>query len=289
VYTVRFINGTTVLQTSQVAQGGNATYTGATPISPIDSSLAFLGWSPQPTNIQANTDCLAQFESAVDVSEISDSWDTIIANANAGTVSSYKLGMYKPLNLGTEGTVNMQIVGIGTDPKADNTGNAALSFVSMELLNTSHRMNPSKTAGTEGTGTLGGWEKCEMRTYLSDTVLPLVPSNVASAIKTVKKYSRIYDVSETAVDNVETEDKLWVPSSREVGTNTSQESSCPSYTAVFADSASRVKSKVGASSASDWWLRSANSAYYFRCVYSPGLGDYDNASTSYGVALGFSI
>ena len=58
-YTVRFLNGSTVLQTvSNVAYGSNATYTGSTP---TKTDHEFTGWDPLPTSITGDTDCLAQF------------------------------------------------------------------------------------------------------------------------------------------------------------------------------------------------------------------------------------
>jgi hypothetical protein len=62
-YTVRFYNGSTLLQTSTgIPYGGNAIYTGTTPVDPDDSELPFEGWSPEPTNIQGDTSCYAQFD-----------------------------------------------------------------------------------------------------------------------------------------------------------------------------------------------------------------------------------
>jgi hypothetical protein len=220
--------------------------------------------------------------------EISDSWDTIIANANAGTVSGYNVGDYKPLDLGTEGVVNMQIVGKGVDPLASGSGNAALTFVAKELLKTKHRMNPERTAGTEGTGTLGGWEHSEMRSYLQTTIAALVPSNVAAAIKPVTKYSRIYDTSGVAVNDVATTDSLWIPSSREVG-QTGYETSGPLYTDVFKDNASRIKKNVSSGYTSSWALRSADSVSSFRIVHANGFGTSDSVYNSFAVALGFCI
>lgn len=64
-YTVYFYNGTTLLQTVQnVAYGSSATYTGSTPVSTVDPSETFIGWSPQPTNITGDTSCYAQFGDA---------------------------------------------------------------------------------------------------------------------------------------------------------------------------------------------------------------------------------
>ena len=65
-YTVRFYNGSTLLQTvNNVAYGSNATYTGTQPvITGVDDpeKYEFTGWNPAPTNIHGATDCYAQYE-----------------------------------------------------------------------------------------------------------------------------------------------------------------------------------------------------------------------------------
>lgn len=59
-YTVRFMNGETVLQTSTVSYGSDAVYSGATPVHPTDPEIyTFIGWNPDGTNITENTDCQA--------------------------------------------------------------------------------------------------------------------------------------------------------------------------------------------------------------------------------------
>lgn len=60
-YTVRFMNGTTVLQTVEnVPYGSSASYTGSTPRHPTDpEEYTFAGFNPDGTNIQTNTDCQA--------------------------------------------------------------------------------------------------------------------------------------------------------------------------------------------------------------------------------------
>ena len=60
-YTVRFINGSTVLQTTMVPYGGNVTYTGDEPVK--EGDWVFTGWNPAPTNVTADMDCYAQFRS----------------------------------------------------------------------------------------------------------------------------------------------------------------------------------------------------------------------------------
>lgn len=144
-YTVYFYNGSTVLQTvSNVPYGGSATYTGTTPVSPDGSAddYPFEGWNPEPKNITGTTYCYAKFGSPLEVKEIEDSWDEIIAACNDGTYATkYKIGNYKPLDLGSEGIVNMQIAGKDVDELADGSGMAKLTWISKELLNTPHRFN----------------------------------------------------------------------------------------------------------------------------------------------------
>ena len=65
-YTVTFYNDnrSTVLQTStDVPYGGTATYTQSTPVSMNGGSdvFEFIGWSPEPTNIQGDTSCYAVY------------------------------------------------------------------------------------------------------------------------------------------------------------------------------------------------------------------------------------
>ena len=64
VYNVYFYNGSTLLDTVQVLQGGSAVYTGATPqkTGVADPSVfQFTGWYPSPTNVQGNLSVYAQF------------------------------------------------------------------------------------------------------------------------------------------------------------------------------------------------------------------------------------
>lgn len=146
-YTVYFYNGTTLLQTVQnVPYGGSATYTGETPVSPDGDpeEFPFEGWEPQPANIQGNTRCYAQFGSPLEVKEIEDSWEQIMEAVNDGSYrDKYNIGNYKPLDLGSEGIVNMQIAGKDKDELADGSGMAPITWISKELLKRSHSMNPS--------------------------------------------------------------------------------------------------------------------------------------------------
>ena len=59
------------------------------------------------------------------------------------------------------------------------------------------------------------------------------------------------------------------------------------YGTLFPDDASRIKYKVGASSASYWWTRQASFGNGFDCVNKKGSNAPHAATNSEGVALGF--
>ena len=220
---------------------------------------------------------------------IEDDWATIIAKAEAGTASqSYSIGDTKLIDLGAEGKVYAQIAGFDLDDLTSG-GKAKVTFVTKGMLATNHRMNPANNGGAQGTGANGGWEHSEMRTYLNDTVFALLPSELQSAIKSVTKYSDYIVPGESAVTHdQETQDKLWIPSAREVFGGTSYEQTGPIYSGLFSNNASRVKfNKSG--SASIWWLRSASSASSFRNVASNGSANNGGSDYARSVVLGFCI
>lgn len=215
-------------------------------------------------------------------------WDAVLASIAAGTYATdYAVGDCVPLDLGAEGTVNMQIAGFNKDTKADGTGTAAISWISQQLLATSHRMNPSIVTNDDGsyeigTGAIDSWNGSEMRAYLISSVMPLIPEPVLSAIVTVTKTQPAYNSSGNSFTQT-TEDDVWIPSYAEVYGSSS------TYYALFQNTnANRVKYKSGSSSASNWWLRSAYYTHSFPYVYSSGGVGYLSANNSYGVALGFS-
>ena len=72
------------------------------------------------------------------------SLNAILAACADGTYKQkYKIGNYKPLDMGTEGIINMQIAGKDVDALADGSGMAPLSWVGIELLKTNRGMNNS--------------------------------------------------------------------------------------------------------------------------------------------------
>lgn len=433
-YTATFVraseDGGGTLYTVSVVEGQTPVYGGTTPTTTKGSATdyPFEGWSPALAPIYANTTYTAQFAGGKEVAEIEDDWATIISKINSGT-ANYKVGNYKALDLGTEGIVNMQIAALNKDDLAAG-GKAKTSWISMELLNTTHRMNPSLetiykeepgpswtfipissnyyrwqsnnngvknnvakismrlTAVTDGTfriqyssnqsntsqvlqtikingttvvsspvssytnydfaitsgdtydievthtnvdgsnksrygtfnfantnsrasqavvdalvsisnividdctiksvdhyvdatGAIGGWENSEMRSYLKNTVKPLIPSAVRSAIKEVTKTQLSYNTSGSSETQITTDD-VWIPSDSECFGADSL------YYVLFENtSANRIKNRNG--TASYWWLRRATITENFYAVYTAGGNVSGDSTSSYGVALGFCI
>lgn len=287
-YTVTWMNGSTILETdTNVPYGTIPTYNGDTPVDSTNG-YTFNGWSPVVGPITGNTTYTAQFKNPYQYAEIEDSWAQIFAAINDGSYKTkYSIGNYKALDLGSQGVVNMQIVAMDADEKADGSGNAPITWVSEKLLATSYKMNSGNSNNAEGTGSIGGWEKTQMRSYLKETVLPLIQEEVRSHIVDVKKYSTGYDTSGAEVRNGETTDDVWIPSTREIYGYTTLETQGPTYNTVFNSADMRKKMKVNGSSQTEWWMRTAYDTNRFGYVTSIGTVNNNTAYDKYGVALGF--
>lgn len=218
---------------------------------------------------------------------ITESWAELDAMTQAQIEAKYAIGDTKLIDLGTHGKVYAQIAGFGLDDLASG-GKAKVTFVTKGLLATYKRMNPP-SSGAQGTGANGGWEYSEMRTDLNSTYFALLPSELQAAIKSVIKYSDYIVPGETAITHdQETQDKLWIPSSREIFGGSSTEQMGPIYSDRFPNSNSRIKYDQSGST-SYWWLRSSATATNFRVVNNNGTTTGNAAANTRGVVLGFCI
>lgn len=249
------------------------------PAALVDTYKAATGWSTYADQIRAIED----YPGVCDLY----TWEGVFANIDDGSYASvYSVGDLVPLDLGSEGVVNMQIAGFDVDDKADGTGKAPISWISKELLKTTHRMNPALVTnddGTyqDGTGSIGGWGSSEMRTYLKDTIKPLIPETVRNSIVTVTKTHPSYNTAGT-IETQTTEDDVWIPSKDEVYGETSK------YYELFQDtSINRCKKYAGSSAYQYWWLRSASETNYFQRVITTGGYSDNGASVARYIALGF--
>lgn len=210
-------------------------------------------------------------------------WEQVFASIDAGTYATdYAIGDTVPLDLGTEGVINMQIAAFDTDDLADGSGKAPITWVAKELLNTDKRMNPRREEnddGTykEGTGSIGGWEKTEMRAYLKGTIKPLMPEVVRNSIKEVTKTHSAYNTAGTEFTQTSIDD-VWLPDGVEMRGK---------YHSMFPDVSSRIKYKVGAEKAHSWRLRSAYNVWHFETLSVDGSDSFSYCQDPDGVAIGF--
>lgn len=284
-YTVRWYNGDTLLETDTgVAYGTTPTYDGSTPVD-AENGQPFIGWEPAVAAITGNTDYQAKFEPLVDYDAL---WQSVFDSIDAGTYATdYAIGDTVPLDLGSEGVVNMQIAAFDADDLADGSGKAPITWISKELLKTSRRYNASLVTnddGTyqEGTGSVGGWEKSEMRAYMNDTVKPLVPDEIRNRLRTVLKTQEAFDTAGNKFTQ-STNDDVWIPSYGECTGSSSM------YITLFEDNNNkRIKHPVDNTTSANWWLRSAsNKVNYNSRIYNNGEGDGASPIFSAYIALSF--
>ena len=227
---------------------------------------------------------------ATDFSTISDSWSDIIAAVGNGTYDSkYAIGDTKSIVIdGT--TYYMQLVAKDADVLAsDGTTTVATTWLMFKkLYGTAHVMNSTNT-------TEGGWAASEMRSWLSGTVLPLLPAEVRTAIKEVRKYSGTYENGAVVKDGSVTADKLWIPSFHELNMGTDHETQGATYaTSLYPNGTGpstrpyRVKYNQSGS-ANSWFLRSAYSVTDCRYVSGAGIAGNVSVGSNFGVCLGFCI
>lgn len=221
--------------------------------------------------------------------EIQDSEADLLTYITNGTAANrYHPGQYKTIDLGTEGQIRFQIVGKHMRELANSTDTADLEWLAMDALKTGHKMNPVLDDTTEGTGTIGGYDKSEMKTYIDNDIWALIPSGWKNVIKETKIVSTIYNTSGSKVKDEVTTAKLRIPSYREVFGGTSSETSGPIYGMAFPNNNSRIRKVVDVTSAANYWQRSAVTTASFRYVSMYGGDSSYYANNSYAVVLGFS-
>ena len=186
--------------------------------------------------------------------------------------------------MGAEGTITYEIVGIDQDVK-ENGDAVPLTFLAKQALATKHRMNPAYSAGTSGTGCLGGYPASEMKTYLDTTIKALLPEVVRTNLTPVVKHSIGFTASGEVFTEMSSVETIWIPSTREIFGI--YESTGPVYSP-----STRIRYK--GNDPIFWWLRSGffnerGGANRFGVVIDRGDGNGDDASNARGVVPGFCL
>lgn len=274
-----------VLRNSSMCTLANANALASTPIASgvghvfvpaelVDTYKAGTNWTTYASQIVS----LDEYPKDVATGTITDSWADILSAEENGTYASkYSVGDTKVLDVAGM-PILMQIVAMDTDELADTTGTAKITWLALNLPFIA-QMNPVNS-------NVGGWEACPLRAGLMQSIYDNMDSTVKAAVKTVKKTFYDYTTSSTKTAN----DKVWLPSAREMFGGSSYESSGCTYTAFFTGNTQRVKNTglLGTGSANTWWLRSASASDgTFRTVTFSGAANYTGAGTARGVAFGF--
>lgn len=211
-----------------------------------------------------------------------NTWAQIAKASAAGKASQlWSVGDTKDITVGSE-TLTLVIMGFNHDDLASG-GKAGITFGMKNLMATTRRMNASNTNS-------GGFTGSEMYSWLQNTLLPTLPSDLQAVLKSVNKKTSAGSQSSTINTNSM---KLFLFSEIEIfGSTTYSKAGEGSQYSYFATTANRIKYlSNGSGSADFWWERSpgASSSNNFCYVDSSGYAGNISVSYSLGVCFGFCV
>ena len=211
-----------------------------------------------------------------------NTWAQIAKASAAGKASQlWSVGDTKDITVGSE-TLTLVIMGFNHDDLASG-GKAGITFGMKNLMATTRRMNASNTNS-------GGFTGSEMYSWLQNTLLPTLPSDLQAVLKSVNKKTSAGSQSSTINTNSM---KLFLFSEIEIfGSTTYSKAGEGSQYSYFATAANRIKYlSNGSGSANWWWERSPNGSDSgsFCGVNSDGSANVYYAGSTAGVCFGFCV
>lgn len=232
-----------------------------------------------------------------DILEEPNDWEEVVNNNNY--YNDYYVGMTKSIYLDKFGTHTAVLAATDTDEKADGSGTARMTWIIDIIYMDS--MNDYESSD---------WSTCKLRSKLnSDEILSMFPKSLQQNIVEVKKtystqsYTYADGMSELITNTCN--DRLWIPSVREVfeegyvakyGSDSynafSMEDSGPTYTYLFNTDRSRRMFYGDDFYPREWFLRSYllnNGRYCYRTVSTGGTFDYSQCTATNGIVVGFCI
>ncbi|MBR3226266.1 MAG: hypothetical protein IKF78_13170 [Atopobiaceae bacterium] len=117
-------------------------------------------------------------------------------------------GQTKMIVLDNKRALDVRLVGIRHDDKADGSGKAGLTFMTVGAVDI-RPMNNEDTIE-------GGWEASSLRAWLANELPPRLDEDFAKALVAVNKLTNNKGLTDNLEDVTVTQDKLWVFSVHEV-------------------------------------------------------------------------
>lgn len=196
----------------------------------------------------------------------------------------------KELELLDGTTVTMRVVGFRQDSRSDGEGVAGITFLAEGSVGLRSMNSSAQVAG--------GWAGSELRAWMNDGLVDLLPDEVASEVVAVDKAANA--VAGLGGAQTTTSDTLWVPSYSEIVGELSAgnkryglyEQEGEQYQ-LFSDMAVDWNGANAVLACSDyWWLRTpdpSNGSWYM-CVTPDGLPTYGHLpATENAVLMGFCL
>ena len=312
-YTVRWFDGSRLLQTDVVQVYDPVSYKGADLIPPTQEEI-WIGWDKTRTELErvsGDMDVYAVYISPLEEIPRKEGYTYLYSDDPAddmayslrefysilyrGLAKEYflvgdKIKMCPRTTVFSDTVIELMVCGFNHFKLASEENFASVVFGMAGLMNSVRAMNTKQT-------NVGGWLATEMRTFLNDNVYFALPTHWKSMIKTVRVLS---SAGGTSGEIVVSEDKLFLFSHAELGLSTTEE---PYLREVeegaetvnlpcFIHSNARIrKTYNGNGTANAWNLRSPDPVYstYFRCVSIKGIGDLVESHRPYAICFGFCI
>lgn len=231
-FTVKYYSNGSLLYEEQVAKGGNGYYIGD---SPSANGKIFVGWDPEPVDVQRNMSCYAvfedEFETVDGAGNINKSWDQIARNKGAdlpiGSHATLYGGSisYDGCTLAPGWSAQCYKVGDRVDPGTTTTWMFELPIAGRVC--TGSKKN-SEGGPTSQISSFHGWDGCSLRNFLNGDFKNSLASRtdkkygnaaaIVSAIRSVSKKS-YYQIKEndgsttqSVEDPIDTNDTFFIPS-----------------------------------------------------------------------------
>ena len=228
-----------------------------------------------------------------------DSWETINKVVSAGKGYAYPVGSEKEITIdGKSYTIRVVNNTTPSECNNDDFSQTACGFVVefVDIFTTNQKMFGSQS-------NKGGWQGSTLRTYLNGTFYDLLPDDLKKVIIRTKTISGHGTTS--GETNFTTTDKIYLPSAKEIMVDSSK-STISTQDSAFENTRQLdyyqsiglrasydylIKYKVGTTTATAWWLRTAKktTSTTYLSISTSGAWTATNANTAIGITPVFRI